>query len=523
MFNTLRHVYKNQIKEKDRFFYIKPSLNLICDMSRYLENFETPLIVNDMYLEDELLIILSEDGTIYLVNIMDVQMSKIKNNLNKNNFYVRELKNFSTKTKFAKSISINQTNNSLLIVYLTKESNTTAELKCSMINLNQLKEYVKGTTQNIQSVDIFVTENLSSPAFVEFDEFNSKIITRNSLATYKVWNMKDLKLIFELTDKRIEEIRTADGIFMTIRSVEANDKLLLSIYDIENGKLVINYEVDLIVGVELEILEIFDRVLLLKQAGNPPLIVNLITFEYNIIKNDQLDEKSMFMFINKSNLFATLHQNYLIFYSMNGEEMRSIKNENIENISPNFVHLTQDKNYLLVYWEERHNHNNMNTGGNKNYTYIKTPKSKNIASKNSKILLNQSGRENSLYISDISEISRNISVSSDIKSSSEFYFSEFKSNTGNKNTYNIETPKKSETKLFPLFKGELELICLKETAQVTKLNINSDNIKYITQDYENENDEIMHEPQKVSYFTYNSKTMRIYVLMQSGRLYECAI
>ena len=535
MFNTLRNKMKpiTDIKHKDRFDLIKPQCKLICDIRGSCENLSTPLNISEMYIYEELLIILSEDGTIYLVDIIPFTS-------NKDNFKI--IKSFSHPNKLAKSISLNLANGSLLIVYLMRDSNI-AELKCAKIMLQNLKEYLEGSVgiNCLEIEDIFKTENLSSPAFVEFDEFNNKIITRNSLSTYKVWNMKDFKLVFEMTDRRIDEIRTADGIFLTIRSQDTHEKLLLSIYEIGTGKLVINYEISLIPMVELEILEIFDKVLLLKQAGSNSLIVNLINFEYNIIKNEFFDEKSLFMFINKSNSFVTLNRNTLIFYSIKGEELRRINNDNIDMIYPNHVHLTFDRSYLLVYWEERKekSRNNMNNMtyylNNTVNTILKTPKSKNVTAKSSKILYTDSNfaLPEFEYTGEVKNncetilskfVDSNDSEISEVKDShnvdhmdSELFFSQ----SIKKKCYNYGRKDNKE-----IFKGEFELISLTEKLGETKLIVNSDNINIPckqTQMIALLNSEGKDELEKVSYSVFNTKTMRMYIMMQSGKLYECSI
>ena len=540
MFNSFRNANKLHLKKpSDRFSYIKPQMKLICDIKTNC-NTDSQMntqSISEMYFFEDLLIILSEDGVIYIVDILCTHNQQSQPDI----IPVRSIPFYSTHKKIAKSISLNLANGSLLIVYLLRDANF-AELKCARISLLSLKQFMKGTIELLQINPevIFQTENLSSPAFVEFDEFNAKIITRNSLATYKVWSMKDFKLVFEMTDKRIEEIRTADGIFLTIRSEETNERLLLSIYEIDSGRLVINYDINLVHLVELEILEIFDKVLLLKQAGSNALIINLINFEYHFIKNDNLDERTLFMYINKANIFVSLNKNSLIFYSIRGEELRSIKNENIDAIAPNFVHLTGDKNYLLVYWEKRKECAEIlgNTQVN-HYNNLRTPKSKNMTGKSSKVLLTENSNfsrgDNILLASVVKNantsmsklINSSMSDISNVNDVSDKWTSEM---CFSRSASKYVTKKRNE-----IFKGEFELINLKETFTESKLCIDSDNLNICAKDKfpernMNENNikdnfsfDLENESEEVNYFIFNTKTMRMYIIMQSGKLYECAI
>ena len=112
---------------------------------------------------------------------------------------------------------------------------------------------------------LFEREVFISPSFIEFDDVNNIILTKNALGTFKVWKMENYTMIFELTDKRIEEVRLAEDVLLTIKSTNVTEKLLLGVYDIKNGKNLYNYEIDLIPNSSLIFLELFRHVLFLKQ------------------------------------------------------------------------------------------------------------------------------------------------------------------------------------------------------------------------------------------------------------------
>lgn len=516
-----KNILKIPQNKKDRFLYTLPTFKklaklVINDNNQSNDPNEAFEAINtsEMCFYKDLLLILKEDGAIYVINTIIQRVYPILS--------------YSVKysDKLAKSISLNKLNNTMLIVYLTKESST-AQLKCAVVELNQLRDIISSNEySDLEYNNIFLTENLSSPAFVEFDDNNSKIITRNSLGSYKIWNMKDYKLIFELTDRRIEEIRSADGILLTIKTVETNDKLLLSLYNIDNGKVLCNYVLDLLPGIELEILEIFDKTLLTKQANSQAVLVNLIKLEYHFIKTENLDDKSLFMYVNKSEIFITLNKNSLIFFNLKGEEIRRITNENIGEFSPNFIHLTPDKKYLVVYWEERKDKGIYVCSDFNN----KTPKSR-LTKSNRIGTYNSSPLEDSLdsyaqVNNDLTPIARNnynnkcnVIYQSGMLSaiSKESKSQIFLSNSNI--VKNFSAGKRNslkENKFF--FPGEFELINLSENLNESKLILNSDNCKIIG-DVNGEN----LSAEQVSYFTFNQHSMRFYILMQSGIVFECAI
>ena len=538
MFKILKDKNFLSIKNKDRFDYVQPSFKMLFDLSSLFESqifSENTQMFNlcEMYLEGDLLIFLAEKGLIFIVDVIEVRKQTGRNR-------VKVINKFASDVRIAKSIGLNKANDSLLIVYLNREGNG-PELKCNSISLDQLRSFVGMETKtnqeqillegNLNFVDLFTSENLTSPAFVEFDEINFKIITRNSLGTYKIWRMSDMKVVLELTDKRIEEIRTAEGMLLTIRSTDLIENLLLTIYDIETGKLVINYVVKMFPDKVLEILEVFDKVLLLKQENYSPILLDLISMESSIINNPNLDEKSLFIYLSKMQVFLSLGDNTLTFYSNKGKEMTSITNAKVKELNPNHVHVTADKNFLLVYWEERKSEKKKVVSNfNQNNVVNKTPKPRVLESNRRSILseelfsdvsLQSSYRRRSINnLNNLNNFNNNIN--------SEANLSKLKNSNVSRisgvSDINQNSPFLSNVQILDnntekeLFTGEFELICLKEDLTKINLNITSDNSKVI------QNDEIVAiENEKISYFTFNTQTMRIYTVTKSGKLFECSI
>lgn len=527
------------------------------------ENFD--FYINEIYIDDNLLTILNESGILFFVDTFSVRKERGKG--------LKIITKFSSEENLAKSIAINRATGTLFIVFLTRQ-NLVNELKCCKIDFKQLKNYLNNEEmkeQDLNFTDIFPSENLTSPAFIEFDETNQKIITRNSLGTYKIWTMDNIRQVFELSDRRIEEIRTGSGILLTISSTHVEEKLLLSVYDINNGKLIVNYNIGLFPNLQLEILEIFDNTLLMKQATKPALVVNLINFEFSDIQDEALDEKCLFMYISKLKIFVLLTDNFLNFYSVKGELLRKIKNEKITQINSNHIHLSCDKNFLAIYWPEKkldtkvetHNilgnfkinsvtQSKLNQVNNFNilprtpelkFDFIHESNLIQFSDSSHKILSNVSSFSGSninkkygnialgtysIRNQNSNSISKNLNLNfSNIQNTKISQFSAFsqiedlnsqKINSSNNDKYE-ETPIKEKTEFFI---GEFEVISFEEDLMKTKYNFTSDTSKLsYGADHLFSAMEIIEE--KISYFTLDSRYMRIFVVTLSGKVLEISL
>jgi hypothetical protein len=567
--------YRKNLNKEDMRILSVPLFRPLCDLTDILnynyfnnltlENTENMLFyISEIYIEQNLLTILSENGILFFVDTFSVRKERGKG--------LKMITKFSSQENLAKSIAINKVTGTLFIVFLTRQ-NLVNELKCCSIDFKQLKDYLNHEEikeEDLTFTDLFPAENLTSPAFIEFDETNQKIITRNSLGTYKIWMMDSIRPVFELSDRRIEEIRTGSGILLTIRSTQVEEKLQLSVYDINNGKLIVNYNIGLFPNLQLEILEIFGNTLLMKQATKPALVVNLINFEFSDIQDEALDEKSLFMYIPLLKIFVLLTENYLNFYSVKGELLRKIKNEKISQINSNHIHLSQDRNYLVIYWPERNKENRIDTNKLlKNFkinsfteskikqennlpVVPKTPELKFDCNNESNLI--QFSSSSHKLLSDISSLSgsnlrrqygnitlgsyskrnQNSNISkvinlnfSNIQNAQISQFSAFsqiedlesiKLNSSTPLKYQ-KTPKKEKPDFFT---GEFEVISFQEDFMKSKLNFTSDTSKlsYGTEQLFNAMDII---EEKISYFTLDSKYMRIIVVTLSGKVLEISL
>lgn len=256
----------------------------------------------------------------------------------------------------AKSIYLNKKRQTLVIVYLNKAQNYT-EMKCCELNYNSLKLLARFLRHSREIPkfrsyfeQLFEQENLSGNCFIEFDEFNDKILTKDAHNVFKVWDLKDYRKIFILSDSRVDEVRTTYNVLMTL---EMNNQLIkLKTYDINKGNIIINYDIKISSEHSIEILELFESYILIKQQIFKPVLFNLETNHYFTIENDNFSVNSHFIYNYKSKIIVAINQNNLQFYRLNGEHIRTIDRV-VKNLVEDFVQCSNDFKYLFFYYPNK--------------------------------------------------------------------------------------------------------------------------------------------------------------------------
>ena len=177
---------------------------------------------------DGLLISLTSIGNIFIYDIYSKKLKKIAC------FGKAELR--------AKGIHINSIRNSLIITSFSK-SNGINNIQCYEININILKSKDKFNLDDF--IQILTSEEfLDSECFVQFDEYNKVILSKNILRTNKIWNFETYKKNFEFTYSNMTEIRMTGGSLLLCEKAGNNLRQYnLQIFDIKNGNKLFQTEI----------------------------------------------------------------------------------------------------------------------------------------------------------------------------------------------------------------------------------------------------------------------------------------
>ena len=92
--------------------------------------------------------------------------------------------------------------------------------------------------------ELFENEPLKWPGFVEFDDVNGKVLTySDETKIYKIWELKNYEMIYEILGTNIQEIKISPGIMMIIHKIETakNSRMDSSVSHITNSENVETY------------------------------------------------------------------------------------------------------------------------------------------------------------------------------------------------------------------------------------------------------------------------------------------
>jgi len=196
-----------------------------------------------------------------------------------------------------------------------------------------------------------------APSFIEIDELNGVLITRNQNFQFKLWDARNYVKLMEVCDRRIQEIRMANEIFIALRYDDLyTDNLFFEIYEIKTGKLLLTFKIDFINPEEqLEIIEFVKTKMLIKLSNQKPKLINLISGEHINIINEDIDfgPESMFIYVDDILKFICINKNEIIFINLDGKIEKKIKNENVTSITNENICISKNKKYFVIYWEKK--------------------------------------------------------------------------------------------------------------------------------------------------------------------------
>lgn len=350
---------------------------------------------------NEYLVILHKNSLITLFNTSSERYYRIENFLNSDLMSAQSL--ISSKNEINGGLS------QLYVICVVKNRNLASELKCYLLDIYQQFNYLLNNSidedndyekeENVDPayqlsvgkyefvIDIFKDEHFYNKSFIEYDELNNIIITKDSMMTYKIWKLKSsftrqpvnsqllsqiaisqrsyvsgysihphdykglVTLSFQLSDRSIADIRTTKELFIAIKH---DSSIVFELFDISNGKLIISYSILADIQFKFELLEIFDTTLLIKQEYHFPALISMIDSK-DVKKVDPsiINSYSIFIYIDGSQHFLSKQDDTIVFIDIrSGNTKRQIKNTLNEVESKNIQIFSQRK-LIVLYWNSR--------------------------------------------------------------------------------------------------------------------------------------------------------------------------
>lgn len=223
----------------------------------------------------------------------------------------------------------NAYNNTLIIAY----ASFPAHLQCKIIDCQDLKV---GKTCSSKLGKLFEQVILTHPAFFEFCETNGRIGAADLNAnTYTFWDMKTYKPVFKIVEE-FQEIRVSDGLVAMFKQPISNN-IPLALFDIENGKKLIETVIQILPSREMQFLELLVSKLLIKQEGSSLRIYDLLKKTRQKVKDTMSFEPTAFVFYDHpspnngkvykneiSKRFFTISKDLIEFWDLGSSVLRKM-------------------------------------------------------------------------------------------------------------------------------------------------------------------------------------------------------
>jgi hypothetical protein len=253
----------------------------------------------------------------------------------------------STEDEFIRSLFLNKTNDALITVSVFKADNFTS-LHCRSTPLAHIR---RGRLDS--AVRIFESESLRWPGFVEFDDVNSKVLTFSAEErNYKVWDLTTYEHLYTIHDERIFEVKISPGIMLLIHHrAESGSHIPLRIVDIESGVTVKDFLHLLHRNRKIDLIELFDEKLLVKQEHENLQIVDVRTADVISVARSHFLTPSAFIFLYEKRMFLTFRQRQVSVWSFRGELVTNFEDHVLwhSDSHTNSIYITQHQDLIMSY------------------------------------------------------------------------------------------------------------------------------------------------------------------------------
>ncbi|OIV96893.1 hypothetical protein TanjilG_00475 [Lupinus angustifolius] len=243
-----------------------------------------------------------------------------------------------------KSLFYNKNNDSLISVSVYASDNYSS-LKCRSTRI----EYIR-RGQPDAGFALFESESLKWPGFVEFDDVNGKVLTYSAQdSIYKVFDLKNYTMLYSISDKNVQEIKTSPGIMLLIFSKESSH-VPLKILSIEDGTVLKSFN-HLLYRNKVDFIEQFNEKLLIKQENENLQILDVWTFELTEISRSEFMTPSAFIFLYENQLFLTFRNRTVAVWNFRGELVTSFEDHLLwhPDCNTNSIYVTSDQDLIISY------------------------------------------------------------------------------------------------------------------------------------------------------------------------------
>ncbi|CDW78445.1 UNKNOWN [Stylonychia lemnae] len=248
---------------------------------------------------------------------------------------VHGIVNHNQKEKI-RSIFMNNLNDSIFVVSV-RERQDCSKMKCRSLPIKQLRE---GNNKGLKLFSNFV---LKWPDFIEFDELNSKIVTKHTEeGAYRVWSLETYQMLYVLTHEFLAEFKICNGVMLLLFNPVGNS-IPMTIINVHNGEPLMNIAYQGQLG-EIEFVEQFNENILIKQKDKPLKIHDILTNQSKFIYN--FESPDAFIFVYEKELFVSLREGKITIWSTDGSMVTNFNQQVLYSQEPERRKI-QERNYVI--------------------------------------------------------------------------------------------------------------------------------------------------------------------------------
>uniref|UniRef100_A0A7S3PMT1 Transducin/WD40 repeat-like superfamily protein n=1 Tax=Aplanochytrium stocchinoi TaxID=215587 RepID=A0A7S3PMT1_9STRA len=257
-----------------------------------------------------------------------------------------------------RSLFYNKSNDSLITVSVYRADNYSS-LKCRSTSL----EYIRRNKPNM-GFNLFETESLRWPGFVEFDDVNGKVLTYSATnKVYKVWDLVNYNLLYAIVDAGIQEIKISPGIMLLIynRSDVGNSTtneecvVPLKILAIGSGETLKSFNHKIKPHKKIDFIEQFNEKLLVKQENENLEIVDVRTASIHCVDSTHFMTPSAFIFLYENQLFLTFRDHMVSVWNFKGELVTTFEDHMLwhPDCNTNNIYITSQQDLIISYCKNK--------------------------------------------------------------------------------------------------------------------------------------------------------------------------
>lgn len=244
-----------------------------------------------------------------------------------------------------RSLFYNKNNDSLITVSVFASDNFSS-LRCRSTRI----EYIRQGDPDA-GFELFESESLKWPGFVEFDDVNGKVLTYSVQdSIYKVFDLQNYRMLYTISDKDIHEIKISPGIMLLIFN-RKQSYVPLKILSIDDGTILKDFNHLLHRNQKVEFIEQFNEKLLIKQENENLQIIDVRTSEQKEVSRNEFITPSAFIFLYENQLFLTFRNRTVAVWNFRGELVTSFQDHLLwhPDCTTNNIYITSDQDLIISY------------------------------------------------------------------------------------------------------------------------------------------------------------------------------